>query len=174
MEGTQYESNMGLLSTDVAHDSILNTEGINEDIIEFDDGTQVSEPIAVFFDLETSSFSKQSDILQIAAQYNKSKFSVYENPIQKIAAQASEANGLTNVRGELMLNGTRIPSIPLRLALDAFRNFLTKLKHPVVLVTHNCKFDAPILINSVKKMTMTDDFESVVVGFADTLPLLNQ
>ncbi|XP_046614237.1 uncharacterized protein LOC124302290 [Neodiprion virginianus] len=173
MEGIQYESNMGLLSTNVAHDSILITEGINEEINEADDnGTQVSEPIAVFFDLETSSFSKQSDILQIAAQYNKSKFSVYVNPTQKIAAQASEANGLTNVRGELMLNGTRVPSIPLRLALDAFRNFLTKLKHPVVLVAHNCKFDAPILINSVKKMTMTDDFGSVVVGFADTLPLI--
>ncbi|XP_046617589.1 uncharacterized protein LOC124303864 [Neodiprion virginianus] len=173
MEGIQYESNMGLLSTNVAHDSSLNTEGINEEINEADDnGTQVSEPIAVFFDLETSSFSKQSDILQIAAQYNKSKFSVYVNPTQKIAAQASEANGLTNVRGELILNGTRVPSISLRLALDAFRNFLTKLKHPVVLVAHNCKFDAPILINSVKKMTMTDDFGSVVVGFADTLPLI--
>ncbi|XP_046626167.1 uncharacterized protein LOC124307961 [Neodiprion virginianus] len=173
MEGIQYESNMGLFSTNVAHDSILITEGINEEINEADDnGTQVSEPIAVFFDLETSSFSKQSDILQIAAQYNKSKFSDYVNPTQKIAAQASEANGLTNVRGELMLNGTRVPSIPLRLALDAFRNFLTKLKHPVVLVAHNCKFDAPILINSVKKMTMTDDFGSVVVGFADTLPLI--
>ncbi|XP_015512661.2 uncharacterized protein LOC107219088 [Neodiprion lecontei] len=172
MEGIQYESNMGLLSTNVAHDSILNTEGINEEINEADDnGTQVSEPIAVFFDLETSSFSKQSDILQIAAQYDKS-FSVYVNPTQKIAAQASEANGLTNVRGKLMLNGTRVPSIPLRLALDAFHNFLTKLKHPVVLVAHNCKFDAPILINSVKKMTMTDDFGSVVVGFADTLPLI--
>ncbi|CAG5109300.1 Protein of unknown function [Cotesia congregata] len=91
MEGTQYESNMGLLSTDVAHHSILNSE--------------VSEPIAVFFDLETSRFSKQSDILQIAAQYNKSKFSVYVNPIQKIAAQASETNDLTNIRGELMVNG---------------------------------------------------------------------
>ncbi|KAK0160250.1 hypothetical protein PV328_007678 [Microctonus aethiopoides] len=173
MEGTHYESNMGLLSTNVAHDSIFNAEGINEEIIEADDdGAQVSKPIAVFFDLETSSFSKQSDILQIAAQYNESKFSVYVNPIQKIAAQASEANGLTNVRGELMLNGTRVPSIPLRLALDAFRNFLTKLKHPVVLVAHNCKFDAPILMNSMKKMTMTDDFGSVVVGFADTLPLI--
>ncbi|CAD6229766.1 GSCOCG00012132001-RA-CDS [Cotesia congregata] len=36
MEGTQYESNMGLLSTDVAHHSILNSEGINEEIIESD------------------------------------------------------------------------------------------------------------------------------------------
>ncbi|KAF2883108.1 hypothetical protein ILUMI_23063 [Ignelater luminosus] len=172
MEGTQYESNMGLLSTNVAHDSIFNTDGVNEEIIETDDGISPSDSLEVFFDLETSSFSKHSDILQIAAQGNKSTFSVYINPIQKIAPQASEANGLTNVKGELMFNGTRVPSIPLRLALDAFRNFLRKLKHPVVLVAHNCKFDAPILINSVKKMSMVDEFGSVVVGFADTLPLI--
>lgn len=41
---------MGLLSTNVAHDSIFYAEGINEEIIEADDdGTQVPEPIAVFF-----------------------------------------------------------------------------------------------------------------------------
>ncbi|KAH0552575.1 hypothetical protein KQX54_012878 [Cotesia glomerata] len=77
-------------------------------------------------------------------------FEKYENEmgtaVEEIAKETSEANGLTNVRGELMLN--------------------------VVLVAHKCKFDAPILINSVKKITMTDDFEYVVVDFPDTLPLI--
>ena len=170
MEGTQYESNMGILSTNVI-DSIVNIVGVNEEIIE-DDEMSRSACITIFFDLETSSFSRKSDILQIAAQYKKSTFSVYVNPVQKIAQQASDANGLTNVNGQLMLNGTTVTSVPLKLALHTFHSFITKLKNSVVLVAHNCRFDSSILINSIKKMLMIDDFGSVVIGFSDTLPLI--
>lgn len=62
-----------------------------------------------------------------------------------------------------------MPSVSLSLALVHFWRFLSKLKNPVILTAHNCQFDASILINSIKKMSMTiNDFMFVVSGFSDT------
>ncbi|KAF5286733.1 hypothetical protein FQR65_LT12466 [Abscondita terminalis] len=156
---------MGLLFTKLFPPSVPYTNKVDEET------SKTHDPV-VFFDLETSGFSRNSDILQIAAQCDKSTFSVYINPIQKISPYASEVTGLTNINGELWLKDVRLPTIPLKSALKEFLNFLIKLNRPVILLAHNCKFDAPILINAIKKSSMIDDFESIVVGFADSLPLI--
>ena len=67
-------------------------------------------PICVFFDLKTLSFSKTSGILQIAAKYGKFEFTVYikPSPIQKISEEASQIHGLRVVKGKLQLHGKSV------------------------------------------------------------------
>ncbi|KAH0552541.1 hypothetical protein KQX54_012096 [Cotesia glomerata] len=80
-EGTTYERNIGL--RDFIHESIP--------IVTIE---VYKAPIIVFFDLETGSFSKTSDILQIAAKHKQYEFSVYVKPTQTISEEASKVYGL--------------------------------------------------------------------------------
>ena len=110
-----YQSNMGLLNT-VCIEKNLSAEICNFNYAEF---------VIVYFDLETSGFGMNADILQVAAKSGSSSFSVYINPTKKIDQKASEANGLTNVDGNLLLNNVRVDSKP---SLVAFHDFYTFLK----------------------------------------------
>lgn len=81
--------------------------------------------------------------------------------------------GLSVDDGELFRNGEKMKSMPRRLALKSFIDFLTP--GPVILIAHNGgRFDAPMLLNELRSLRLLQDFQSVVFGFCDTLPLLKK
>jgi len=128
----------------------------------------------VFFDLETGGFSKDSDILQIAAKCNKKTFSIYVTPTKSINEQANEVTGLRVVAGKLQCHGEVVLSVTLSESLQEFYKFLCELNEKCVLVAHNCNFDRPRLLAAIKKTYLLNHFQNIVYGFTDTLPLIKQ
>lgn len=104
-----------------------------------------------FFYLETWSFQKTADILQIAAKYGDIEFNVYIKPTQKMNDEASAVNGLRHINGNLQLHGQTVITLTLVEAMLAFYQFLYNLQKKCILTAHNCKFDYPRLMIAIKK-----------------------
>lgn len=102
-KSTNYESN----------DSLLINESSLSSIANFD---KKSEPVCVFFDLETESRSKDTVILQIAAKCKDKTFSIHiAPPIDNcITEGASNVNGLTGSKNELLFHGVKVESFSLQ------------------------------------------------------------
>ena len=149
---------------------MLNTLHENIPIVALEDENQ--EPITVLFDLETGSFSKTSNILQIAMKCNEYEFSIYMRPTQKISEEASKVNGLQYINGELLFHGKILTAVSLSEALLKLYNFLCSLKRKCILAAHNCSFNFPRLINAIKKSCMTEHFHVIIHGYYDTLPVI--
>lgn len=161
LEGPEtYQSDVGLLNADVP--PIL-------DIVD-----NVCDRKIVFFDLEIGGFSKDADLLQIAAKCNNKSFSIYVTPTQQINEKASDVTGLRVVAGNLQCHGNVVCSVILSGALQAFYTFLCELHEKCVLVAHNCNFDRPRLLAAIEKTFLLTHFKTVVHGFADTLPLIKK
>ncbi|KAK0166663.1 hypothetical protein PV327_004155 [Microctonus hyperodae] len=97
-------------------------------------------------------------------------FSVYINPTRIIDVQASVHTGLKNIRGDLYLRGNKILSIPLKDALQSFRQFLNLSSKPCLLVAHNENFDKSHLLRAILKCSLVESF-NIIAGFSDSLPL---
>ena len=160
-EGTTYEPNIGFLTN--LHEQI-EMSNIDEN----------SEPIILFFDLETGSFSASADILQIAAKCDEREFSVYIKPTQKIDERASQVNGLQFIDGNLQLHGKIVSSSTLSEAMLLFYQYLQTFGKKCILTAHNCNFDYPRLMASIKKVFMDKYFKSIIHGFADSLPIIKE
>jgi len=171
-EGTQYKSNCGLEldaeSSSIDIDVSL-VETTSRNLEKSSDDYKI-----VYFDLETSGFSKTADILQIAAKCGEHNFSVYVNPTQSITESASKVIGLNNINGELFLHGTKVVSIPSRDALYSFLQYLQLSSQLCILVAHNARFDISHLLRAIKSHNMIDDFKQIIGEFADSLVLLKK
>lgn len=128
--------------------------------------------IIVFFDLETSGFSARADILRIAAKYKEYEFCIYIKPTMKIKEDASMVNGLRYIDGNMQLHGQILVTVSLLDAMISFYQFLYRFGRKCILTAHNCNFDYPRIMAAAKKVYMEHHFQSVVLGFADTLPLI--
>ncbi|XP_011883708.1 PREDICTED: uncharacterized protein LOC105570866, partial [Vollenhovia emeryi] len=158
-EGTTYESNVGLLNLDAT----IAIAEITDD-----------KPIVVLFDLETGGLSKSADILQIAAKCQNFTFSVYVKPSQKINEESSIVTGLRYDDGNLTLRGKVLETVPLLDAMIAFYEFLYLFQKKCILTAHNCNFDYSRLLKAIKTTFMDKYYQSVILGFADTLPLIRK
>ncbi|XP_024890355.1 uncharacterized protein LOC112466488, partial [Temnothorax curvispinosus] len=126
-----------------------------------------------FFDLETTGLSKTSEIVQVSAKLGLQEFNAFIVPSHGFSPSASLVTGLSVDDGELFRNGEKMKTMPRRLALKSFIDFLTP--GPVILIAHNGgRFDAPMLLNELRSLGLLQDFQSVVFGFCDTLPLLKK
>lgn len=125
----------------------------------------------IFFDLETSGLYANCDILQLAARYGSQAFAQYIQPASNIPITASKVNGLTNKGRNLYFNGNQVDAYPLKQVLEKFLEFLVNINRPCLLIAHNCAYDAPRFLRAIKKVDLSDSFERVIDGFADTLPL---
>ncbi|KAK0172806.1 hypothetical protein PV328_006080 [Microctonus aethiopoides] len=168
VEGIQYLSNVGFSES-------------CEDSLDFHNSLLESTKIEitpktcniVYFDLETSGFSKSDEILQIAASCEGRSFSVYINPTKNIDDKASVHTGLKNIKGDLYLHGNKVLSVPLKDALQGFSQFLNLSSNPCLLVAHNVNFDATHLLRAIIRCSMVQNFNKIA-GFADSLPLFKQ
>ncbi|XP_043273892.1 uncharacterized protein [Venturia canescens] len=158
LEGVTYKRNIDLLKP---HNARSDSSTIDKE----------SSEVVIFFDLETGGLAKTADILQIAATCGNSSFSVYIQPTQKIDQRASAINGLRIVNEHLEYRGQIIPTLPLSSGMQEFYAFLQKFERKCVLTAHNCEFDSSRLLIAIEKTNMTDEFETVVHGFCDTLAI---
>ncbi|XP_029289296.1 uncharacterized protein LOC115009464 [Cottoperca gobio] len=131
------------------------------------------DEMIVFFDLETTGLdTKVCDIIQLSAIHEDRDFNVYILPSRPIHERASEVNGFTVGDGRLLLNGTPVDTVPLVDALTSFIDFLRSFQRPVLLAAHNAEqFDAPLLQRVLRQFSLYTEFQQVVSGFVDTLPL---
>ncbi len=125
----------------------------------------------VIFDLETASFSRATDILQIAAVAGEHEFNQYVTPTGGIAPKASEVTGLTVHGGVLMLHGKPAPTIPILEALKLFIAWLHDIGH-CLLIAHNARFDADRICHHIDACHLVIPFSEVVHGFVDSQPFL--
>ncbi|CAG5073037.1 Protein of unknown function, partial [Cotesia congregata] len=142
-EGINYQSNCGF---DI--DSEKTNFALEPQFLETLQSTQQNlvnqeDFTIVYFDLETSGFEKNADILQIAAKFKDYSFSLYAIPTKKINPSASKVTGLHQKCGTLYLRDKEIEAITLKDALLSFQEFLNISCKPCLLVAHNAAFDTP-------------------------------
>lgn len=128
----------------------------------------------VFFDLETTGFEMDCDIVQLSAMVGSKQFNQYVLPTKPIAWQASDITGITCKDGSLYHHKKKVEAVTQEKALQLFVNWLTSNKH-VTLVAHNCYlFDSKRLLGVARRHGVEASLNSVVGGFIDTLPLFKK
>ncbi|KAM7002573.1 DNA polymerase III PolC-type-like [Tautogolabrus adspersus] len=127
----------------------------------------------VFFDLETTGLDTTvCDIIQLSAVCGEKVFNVYTVPRQELTESARRVTGFTVSDGVLFLKGQPVSTIPLVEALTSFIAFLRSFRQPVLLAAHSARrFDAPVLMRVLRKMSLRQEFLQVVSGFLDTFLL---
>lgn len=165
-------------------DDEYGVDDLDDDITDAIDDTMTREGLCciknhacVFFDLETTGyFTPRSEIIQIAAKCGKQEFNVYIYPENEIPSEVQKLTKLSTSDGKMLLDGRQVPTQLPKIALWEFLRFLEKLGDPIVLISHNgfC-FDAPFIIRDMRSAdVLWRMFDSLVVGFADTLPILKE
>jgi len=126
----------------------------------------------VFFDLETTGFSRQDDdIIQIAATCEGRSFDSYVMPTKPIPPKVTEITGITQSHGQMFYKRKPVKSTSKINALVMFMDYL-KLQPNPILVGHNIgAFDIPIITNKLKDHGLFAVFTSIVSGYLDTLPI---
>nr|XP_023697399.1 protein PML-like [Paramormyrops kingsleyae] len=131
-----------------------------------------SEYTLIFFDLETTGLDVSGcDIVQLSAVCGERTFNAYMVPRRSMGYSASFVTGFTVEGDSLLQYGRPMMTVPLQ---DALADFLTFLRgfHSPVLVAHNVlRFDAPILLRSLRGFSLQNELERVIPGFLDTLLL---
>ncbi|KAK0072041.1 hypothetical protein PV326_000529, partial [Microctonus aethiopoides] len=164
----QYQSNCGM-ETD---SGFVPT---SSNLISFNNVTLcVDECCIVYFDLETSGFQKNANILQIAAQSEGKTFDVYVTPTQPVDAAASKITGLQNIRGRLFVHDKEVNTLSIMEALVSFSQFLSSISTQCLLVAHNARFDSSHLIHAIVTTEMVDKFSTILLGFTDTLAIFRK
>ncbi|KAL6106359.1 uncharacterized protein ACO6RY_10251 [Pungitius sinensis] len=127
----------------------------------------------VFLNLETTGIKTNvCDIIQLSAVCGKRVFNAYILPTCEMPEDAEQVTGFTVSDGALFHNGVPMSTVPLAEALASFLDFLRSSGGPVRLAAHNAKcFDARVLTRELQRLELLPQFEQVVSGFVDTLPL---
>jgi DNA polymerase III epsilon subunit-like protein len=134
--------------------------------------------VDIYFDLETTGKSTQSEIIQIGAVHENG--ATYTRPLLPhgdIEEGASFLNGFTKRNGRLFKDEREIenalsPRDGLIEFLDWIKYYPPNENRNVVLVSHNAhRFDAPILINNIlsNKAESWSGLRQIITGFGDTL-----
>jgi len=132
--------------------------------------------IAIIFDLETTGFGPNAEVIQIAAKYHNQEFNVYIFPSNGIPTIVSNITNLSIEGGQLILNSEdeyrRLDTESPRMACESFISFLKNISHDIILVAHNgVKFDAPLIVKTMNAVGLLKEFGFIVKGFTDTLPI---
>lgn len=138
--------------------------------IEFADASHA----LVFFDLETSGFEKNCEVLQISARHGSRSFNKYINPQYPIPSHVTNVNGLQKINQDLFLHGEKVRSHSIGSVLKKFLDFLKDCDKKCVLIAHSCNFDASRLTRIIKEVSFEDEFSRVVDSFVDTLSLFRK
>ncbi|KMQ83825.1 dna polymerase iii -type-like protein, partial [Lasius niger] len=136
--------------------------------------TKKEDACVVFLDLETSDLNKDCEILQIAAKYGEFTFATYIDSKQPIPPIVTKINGLESKNGLLTYRNEVVNSIPLKTALNNFKDWLLSFNKACYITAHNINFDGSRLYNAIVNCSMVDDFRSIVCGFVDTLLIIRK
>ncbi|KAL3061122.1 hypothetical protein OYC64_009352 [Pagothenia borchgrevinki] len=127
----------------------------------------------VFFDLQTTGLdTKSCHIVQLGASCENTIFNRYILPGIPIEYEATEVNGFTVSYGQLFLHDELVSTVYLYHSLKSFIDYLGSFFCPVLLAAHNAwRYDQIVLMRVLRKFSLFEQFEQVVSGFVDTLPL---
>ncbi|KAL3061120.1 hypothetical protein OYC64_009350 [Pagothenia borchgrevinki] len=127
----------------------------------------------VFFDLQTTGLdAKSCHIVQLGASCENTIFNRYILPRIPILDEATEVNGFTVRYGQLLLHGEPVRTVSLYHSLKSFIDYLGSFFCPVLLAAHYAwGYDQIVLMRVLRKFSLFEQFEQVVSGFVDTLPL---
>ncbi|KAK0158038.1 hypothetical protein PV327_011232 [Microctonus hyperodae] len=181
-EGVQYESNCEMEIDPGFNNISSNLTSLNNVTL------CVDKCSIVYFDLETSGFQKNANIvqwrisgsgvrhniLQIAAKSENTTFNVYVTPTKPVDVSASKITGLQNIDGCLFVHGKEVHTLSITEALVSFLQFLISISPHCLLVAHNARFDSSHLIHAIITTNMVDEFSNVLIGFTDTLNLFKR
>uniref|UniRef100_A0A8C1UV27 exodeoxyribonuclease III n=1 Tax=Cyprinus carpio TaxID=7962 RepID=A0A8C1UV27_CYPCA len=130
------------------------------------------EETPVFFDLETTGLDTSAcDIVQLSAVSGDRVFNVYLLPRCSMTDGASRVTGLTVDGPRLLFKRRPVPTVSHRRALSDFICFLKTFRSPFLVGHNSRRFDWPILTRVLAQFDLLEEFESVVTGCVDTLPL---
>lgn len=164
MEGTTYETNVGLLEMP----ALKNKRQIAEDNESFlkDEKTAI-----VFLDLVTSGFDMNCEILQIAMKCGQLEFNKYIYPRRCISSQSSQVHNITFQEGNLFVHNQQVEALPKQIVLQDLLLYLKSFKKPCTLVAHNSSFNMRQLIHFIQETFLLDEIKAVITGFTDILTL---
>lgn len=118
----------------------------------------------VVFDLETTGFGYDADIVQISAEHGGRQFNKYILPKNQISIAASKVTKIEKHGKNLYYDGQVVEADNLEHAMSEFLNWLPDKS---LLFAHNGKnFDSKILIQTLNSLTLSKEKS---VGFVDTL-----
>jgi DNA polymerase III epsilon subunit-like protein len=147
----------------------------DNEIISLDLAAKVIEPDSeiIFFDLETTGFGKNAEVVEIAACSARGNFSAYIMPDKRIPEKVSEVTKLTVVNNRLTHNGIPVVCTQREDAWKQFIEYLHAHERPV-LVAHNVNFDARFTISEIRKHNLLPAITKSLSGFADTIKLIKK
>ncbi|XP_057296030.1 uncharacterized protein LOC130624974 [Hydractinia symbiolongicarpus] len=130
--------------------------------------------ILCIFDMETTTLFPNCELIQISAiSYGRSTspFNVYILPNGNIPQ--THVTGISKRRGKLYdKNSIEISSVRVEEGLKRFVEWIAFFGKKIVLIAHNAKqFDVKHIMLTMKEHNQLENFEKVVAGFVDTLPL---
>ncbi|XP_071182154.1 uncharacterized protein [Mytilus edulis] len=136
----------------------------------------------VTFDLETTGFGNNADIVQICAevveitsQIVDKEFQIFKEyilPTKPMDPKASEVTGLYSDGRFLYYKGQKLNTLSKFVGLE---KFIKWLPHKAVLVAHNCKiFDSKIIVAQLSSVNLVNEFHRKVSGFSDSLHIFKQ
>ncbi|KAL7641572.1 UNVERIFIED_CONTAM: hypothetical protein RMT77_007445 [Armadillidium vulgare] len=132
----------------------------------------------IMFNLQTSGFVSENEILQISALYLKEEFSVYTKPLKNVIDEyATRVNNLTlNDNNELCYDGIVVDSVPLSEGLKMFLSWLEdKVPNSRILMGHKIKgFGDRIIMEALSKHQLKLEFCRLIDGFVDTLDIFKE
>lgn len=169
-EGVQYQSNCGM-NINMGNATLIDSQRFADKLPNI--SVSPEDCNIVYFDLETSGFSKNAEILQIAAKFEEYTFMVYLSPTRPIDADASRVTGLTYIKGNMYFHGKPVLTFLPRQALQSFQKFLNFSAKPCILVAHNAPFDSAHLLRLIISHGMIENF-SKIAGFSDSLTILRK
>ena len=121
------------------------------------------DAVEMFYDIETTSWAKDCEILQLAVSSRHSSLSVYITPLSDIAPSASAVHGITCAyKGEKCLSkgGMVLLCAPNEEAFSSFFSFVDQARgnKPSVLIGHNaCVFDTSRLLYQLSQFDQMMD-----------------
>ncbi|CAC5399160.1 unnamed protein product [Mytilus coruscus] len=136
----------------------------------------------VTFDLETTGFGYDAEIVQISAEVVQitsqivemevQTFQEYILPTKPINPKASEVTGLYSDGCSLFYKSKKVNTLS---KSGGLKKFIKWLPHKAVLVAHNSKiFDSKIIVSQLSSVNLVNEFQCKVFGFSDTLHIFKQ
>ncbi|XP_015110093.1 three prime repair exonuclease 2-like [Diachasma alloeum] len=126
----------------------------------------------VFFDLETTGLTPDCEIMQIAAKCGGKMYRTYILPTNPIPQIVKNITGITVINNKMFARGRPVTGVTRVVAVRTFIKFLRSFGEKVILVAQNgFKFDGPLLCGILNREKMMAQFQDIVIGFSDPLPL---
>ena len=127
----------------------------------------------IYFDPETTSLSRNSDITQIAAVHGSDINQTYVFPRHEILVDASKVTGITCclATNKMYVQGKEVTYTTQYQALLMFIDFLKDIQYSVLIGHNICNFDMPVLTNRLKEFGLFSTFIEKSKGFVDTLKM---